>query len=78
MKLATITTGAAAVLRSWIWDLVAVLGLALIAGGLWTIYPPAGLIACGIILALIGIAGAKKWDSSQHSLEPVQKTPPPT
>lgn len=36
-------------------DLLAGAGLAVAAGGIWMIYPPAALIFVGLILMLVGV-----------------------
>jgi hypothetical protein len=39
-------------------DVVTVLGMGLLAGGLWMVYPPAALIVVGLALITFGIFGA--------------------
>jgi hypothetical protein len=39
-------------------DAIALLGFAGLAVGLWWIYPPAALVACGSLLLLLGCSGA--------------------
>jgi hypothetical protein len=46
-----------------LYDLFALAGLALIAVGLWLIYPPAALIVTGAAILTLGIWGAKSWTS---------------
>ncbi len=38
-------------------DILALLGLLLLAGGVWCIYPPAALILVGVILLGVGVMG---------------------
>lgn len=41
-----------------LYDLVTLLGLALMTAGLWLWWPPLGLVALGLGLILAGLAGA--------------------
>lgn len=40
-------------------DALLFVGLALLGGGLWLIHPPAALIADGVVLIYVAVAGAK-------------------
>lgn len=40
-------------------DFIALLGLLLLAGGLYFVYPPAALIVPGAVLLLVGALGAR-------------------
>lgn len=42
-----------------LWDVVAALGALVVAAGLWWIYPPAGLIALGLVLIATGVLGTR-------------------
>lgn len=48
---------------SWTWDLVAGVGCLVIIAGIWSAWAPAGMIALGLWIVLIGLAGAKTWAS---------------
>jgi hypothetical protein len=48
------------------WDLLAGLGLLLVAAGLWWIYPPACLIAVGLTFLFLGVWGARLWATRQR------------
>jgi hypothetical protein len=39
-------------------DAVTLMGVGLLAAGLWMVYPPAALIAVGLALVIFGILGA--------------------
>lgn len=39
-------------------DVVTLVGMGCLAGGLWMIYPPAALIAVGLVLIVVGVLGA--------------------
>ena len=41
-----------------VWDSLALAGVALVAGGLWWIYPPLALLELGAVCLLLGIWGA--------------------
>ena len=41
-------------------DLLALAGLALLAAGLWWIYPPAALVVVGLVLLAVGVV-AHLW-----------------
>lgn len=40
-------------------DVFAAVGLLLVAGGLWWIYPPISLIVVGLALMTLGVVGSK-------------------
>ncbi len=44
-------------------DVVTILGIGCLAGGLWWIYPPAALIVVGLALLGVGLMGA--WTKAQ-------------
>jgi hypothetical protein len=41
------------------WDLSAAIGLALVIGGVWMVYPAAAVILLGLMLAGLGLWGAR-------------------
>ena len=43
-----------------IWDATAVVGLALTTFGLWSIYPPAALIAVGVLFVWVAKRGYER------------------
>lgn len=43
------------------WDIIALGGLALLATGLWWVYPPLALIVVGAGALVFGLWGAKVW-----------------
>lgn len=45
-------------------DLIAVIGLALLAAGLYFIYPPLALVIPGAVLLLVGLAAGRRGGSS--------------
>ncbi len=48
-----------------VYDVMGALGIGLIGYGSWLIYPPAGLIAPGLLLVALAIAGGLKGQSHQ-------------
>lgn len=40
------------------YDLLTLIGLALLAGGLYLVYPPMALIVPGVVLVAVGVIGA--------------------
>lgn len=40
------------------WDWIALVGLALVAAGLWFVWWPLALIVPGVVLLVVGIVGA--------------------
>jgi len=49
--------------KSFVPDILVLVGLGLTTGGAWWIYPPLGLIVPGIALCCLGLYGAKQWAS---------------
>lgn len=41
-------------------DLLILLGVGCAGAGLWMVYPPAALVAVGIFLTALGVAGARR------------------
>ena len=48
-------------LSGLIWDMLAVVGAALVFAGLWWIYPPAGLIALGLAAVVFAFWVSRYW-----------------
>ena len=45
-------------------DVVVILGVGCLAGGLWMVYPPAALIGIGLALVGLGVLGA--WQKAKN------------
>ena len=50
-------------------DVVTLVGVGLLAAGLWMVYPPAALIAVGLALVGMGLMGAWKKALTLPSLQ---------
>ncbi len=48
-------------LRSWLWDLLALAGVALVVVGLWWVHPSLSLVVGGACLTAGAVVGAKTW-----------------
>ena len=45
---------------TWLYDVIALLGMALISFGAWLIYEPSAYIIIGLMLVIIAVLGASK------------------
>lgn len=54
-----------------LWDVLGFVGLLLLSLGLWLVYPPASLIATGLLLMVLSLWGALTWtkESGRKSLQ---------
>jgi hypothetical protein len=48
-------------LPTYLWDILAALGVLIVAGGMWTVHPAAGAAVVGGSLIWVGVVGAKTW-----------------
>jgi hypothetical protein len=53
----------------WVWDVLALVGLALVLGGCWWIYPPVALIVGGVALVAFSLWASRAEVLAQKAME---------